>query len=204
MEDMMPSKESNSDPSPVPPHGRPAARPAVAGLMIRAVEPGDLAGFAELMGLPKVRWGTRRLPFESQDQYRKWLESPPEGTTTIVAVLDGRIVGSADVVQYKGRRRHAGGIGLCVHDDFHDRRIGTALMAALIELADDWLDLKRLELTVQTDNTPAIRLYKKSGFEVEGTLRANAFRAGVYVDAYAMARLRDCRAEARLAAAAGG
>ena len=165
--------------------------------MIRAIEPGDLPGFAELMGLPKVRWGTLRLPFQSREQYRKWLESPPEGTTAIVAVLDGRIVGSADVVQYKGRRRHAGGIGLCVHDDFHGRRIGTALMAALIELADDWLDLKRLELTVHTDNAPAIRLYQKFGFEVEGTLRANAFRGGAYVDAHVMARLRGGAAMSR-------
>ena len=67
--------------------------------------------------------------------------------------------------------------------------IGSAMMAALVELADDWLDLKRLELTVHTDNAPAIRLYRKFGFEVEGTLRANAFRGGVYVDAHAMARL---------------
>jgi L-phenylalanine/L-methionine N-acetyltransferase len=190
MEDMMPDVEPSSVPSPAPPHGRPAARSGIAGLVIRARELADLPGFAELLSLPKVRWGTLRLPFESKEQYRKWLESPPEGMTGIVAVLDGRIVGCADVTQYQGRRRHAGGIGLCVHDEFHGRRIGTAMMAALVELADDWLDLKRLELTVQTDNAPAIRLYRKFGFEVEGTLRANAFRGGVYVDAHVMARVR--------------
>jgi putative acetyltransferase len=197
MEDMMTNNEPNPLPDPAPPHGRSAASPAVAGLVIRALEPGDLSGFAELMALPKVRWGTRRLPFQSQEQYRKWLESPPEGTTGIVAVLDGRIVGCADVTQYSGRRRHAAGINLCVHDDFHGRRIGTAMMAALIELADDWLDLKRLELTVQTDNEPAIRLYRKFGFEVEGTLRANGFRGGAYIDAHVMARLRGGAAVSR-------
>jgi putative acetyltransferase len=185
MEDMMPN-----DLSPSPAQHRLIDRPAVAGLSLRARQPGDWQEFAALMALPKVRWGTLRLPFDSPERYRKWLESPPEGMTGIVAVLDGRIVGCADVTQYQGRRRHSGGIGLCVHDDFHGRGIGSAMMAALVELADDWLDLKRLELTVHTDNAPAIRLYRKFGFEVEGTLRANAFRGGVYVDAHAMARLK--------------
>ena len=59
----------------------------------------------------------------------------------------------------------------------------------LVDVADNWLNLRRLELTVYVDNEPAIRLYKKFGFEIEGTRRADAFRDGVYVDSYAMARL---------------
>jgi putative acetyltransferase len=175
-----------------PPSSEPAKHkaPAAAGLVIRAREPCDWREFAELLQLPKVRWGTLRLPFASKEQYRKWLESPPEGMTGIVAELDGRIVGCADVTRDKGRRSHAGVIGISVHDDFHGRGIGSAMMAALIEVADDWLDLKRLELTVQTDNAPAIRLYRKFGFAVEGTLRANSFRGGAYVDAHIMARLK--------------
>lgn len=40
-----------------------------------------------------------------------------------------------------------------------------------------------------TDNEPALRLYQKLGFEVEGTLAEFAFREGWHVDVYAMARL---------------
>lgn len=78
-----------------------------------------------------------------------------------------------------------------VHDDFLGRGIGSALLAELIGAADDWLAIKRLELTVFTDNTPAIRLYEKFGFEMEGTLRAFAFRHGIYADVFAMARIRS-------------
>ena len=180
----------NDPPSSAPAQHASADKFAVAGLSIRAREPDDWPQFAELLELPKVRWGTLRLPFASKDQYRKWLESPPEGMTGIVAVLDERIVGCADVTQQKGRRSHVGVIGICVHDDFHGRRIGSAMMAALIEVADDWLDLKRLELKVYTDNEAAIRLYRRFGFEVEGTLRADAFRGGAYVDSHMMARIR--------------
>lgn len=64
------------------------------------------------------------------------------------------------------------------------------MMAALLDAADNWLDLKRLELTVFADNAAAIALYEKLGFEREGVLRSYAFRDGAYVDVLAMARLR--------------
>lgn len=50
-----------------------------------------------------------------------------------------------------------------------------------------------IELSVYTDNAPAIHLYEKFGFVVEGTARQYALRGGVYVDAHLMARLRDLR-----------
>jgi putative acetyltransferase len=43
---------------------------------------------------------------------------------------------------------------------------------------------------VYTDNGAGVALYKKFGFEVEGTHRRYAFRNGAYVDAYSMARLK--------------
>jgi len=172
--------------APVPPS---PAGPA--GLTIRAREPADWRDVYDLTQLPRVRRGTLRLPFASPEQTRKWMEVPQDdGQIGIVATVDGRTVGSADVTSYKGRRSHAGGIGICVHDSFQGRGIGSALLAALIDTSDNWLNLKRLELTVFVDNEPAIKLYTKFGFEIEGTRRAEAFRDGRYVDAYAMARVR--------------
>jgi putative acetyltransferase len=185
MEEMMTDEKALAPPIPEAAPGRLGP----PGLTIRAREPTDLDGFAELMSLPKVRWGTLRLPFASKEQYRKWLESPAEGTA-IVAVLDGRIVGSGDIRRGQGRSAHVGSIGMCVHDDFHGRGIGSTMLAALVDAADNWLDLKRLELRVYVDNAPAIRLYRNFGFEVEGTARADAFRAGVYADSHIMGRIR--------------
>jgi putative acetyltransferase len=62
-------------------------------------------------------------------------------------------------------------------------------MAALIDWADQWAQLLRIELTVFADNDAAIALYRKFGFEHEGTHRAYALRDGVYADVHAMARL---------------
>jgi putative acetyltransferase len=80
---------------------------------------------------------------------------------------------------------------MAVRDDWQGKGVGSALMQAAVDLADRWLNLTRLELEVYTDNEPAIRLYKKFGFVVEGTQARFAFRDGQYVDTYSMARLRD-------------
>lgn len=86
---------------------------------------------------------------------------------------------------------------MVVREDWQGRGVGTALMRAAIDLAERWLQLRRLELTVYPDNEPAIRLYRKFGFVEEGRMRGYAFRDGgyafrdgAYADAILMARLR--------------
>lgn len=170
------------------PNDRAGAKPAP--VTIRAREPGDWQEIADLMSLPKVRFGTLRLPFTSREFWRRLMESPAEGHTSIVAAFDGRIVGVAGMMQGKGRRSHSAEVFMSVHDDHCGRGIGTALLGALVDAADNWLNIRRLELTVYVDNEPGIRLYKKFGFEIEGTRRADAFRAGKFVDSLMMARLR--------------
>ena len=56
--------------------------------------------------------------------------------------------------------------------------VGTALMAALCDYADNWASCLRIELTVYTDNDIAQRLYRNFGFELEGTFRGYALRDG--------------------------
>ena len=80
-------------------------------------------------------------------------------------------------------------LGIGVRSSHWGRGIGTALMSALTEAADRWLNIQRIELTVFTDNARAIALYRRFGFVVEGTHRAFALRDGAYADVHAMARL---------------
>ena len=67
--------------------------------------------------------------------------------------------------------------------------------SAALDLADNWLNFVRLELTVYTDNAVALALYRKFGFEVEGTLKSYAFRNGRFIDAYTMARISPSHQE---------
>ena len=79
---------------------------------------------------------------------------------------------------------------MAVHDNYQGRGVGSALMAAMLELADNWLGLRRIELEVWADNARAVHLYEKFGFQIEGTGRQYARRAGQLVDAHFMARLK--------------
>ncbi|WP_193366482.1 GNAT family N-acetyltransferase [Inquilinus limosus] len=157
---------------------------------IRALQVADWPDVAEMQVQPRYRWGTLRLPFQSREEVRRRLESAPADDIHLAAVVGGRVVGRALLQPGKGRRAHTGAVTCGVHDDFHRQGIGTGLMAALLDTADNWLNLKRLELGVWTDNVPAIALYQKFGFEIEGCERAYAYRDGAYVDSYLMARLR--------------
>lgn len=160
-------------------------------ICIRAMEPSDIEDIIELGSQPGALTGTLRLPFTSRAQSRRQLEQLPDGGTFIVAEKDARVVAMATLSRGNRQRAHLASLGIGVHDRFQGQGIGSALMAALIDLADNWLNLKRLELTVDTDNEPALRLYQKFGFAIEGTCRAVAYRQGRFVDAFMMARIRE-------------
>ena len=158
---------------------------------IRHAEPGDFQAIQEIYGCPKAFAGTLQLPYPSQEMWRKRLAEPPEGVYNLVAVVDGKVVGQLGLhTSSRPRRRHVGSFGIGVHDDWQGRGVGKALLKACVEMADNWLNLTRLELEVYTDNAAAIRLYESFGFMHEGTKRQDAFRDGRYVDSHIMARLR--------------
>jgi putative acetyltransferase len=159
---------------------------------IRRVEPGDYKAVQQVHAQPKAVHGTLQLPFPSEEEWKKRLADAGDQNYGLVACVEGDLVGMVwlSSASKSPRRRHVGYLGMAVHDKWQSKGVGTALMKALIDLADNWLNLSRLELTVYTDNEPGIRLYQKLGFEIEGTQKKYAFRDGAYVDAYCMARVR--------------
>jgi len=161
-----------------------------AKILIRSLEPDDAEGLARLQSLPGYRYGTLRPPYPTVASVREFLEKRAPDDLHLGAFIDGRLVGSAGLHRSAGRRSHAAVLGIGVADDVRRRGIGDTLMVALIDAADGWLDIRRIELTVFHDNAEAIHLYEKHGFKHEGLLRAYAFREGEYVDVVAMARLR--------------
>ncbi|MGD2164572.1 MAG: GNAT family N-acetyltransferase [Anaerolineae bacterium] len=161
-------------------------------IVIRHTEPDDYEALHRIFSAPKAIYGTLQLPFPSAERWRKRLAEPSEGLYSLVASVDDEVAGTLGLHTFpnRPRRRHVGAIGMAVRDDWHGKGVGTALMEAAIDLADNWLNLVRLELTVFADNAPAIGLYEKLGFRTEGTLADYAFRDGEYVDCLMMARVR--------------
>jgi len=161
-------------------------------ITIRHVEPSDYEAIYRIFSGPKTVRGISQTPYPSAEAWRKKLAEPPEGLYSLVACVDGEVVGQLGLhtSPNRPRRRHAGQIGIAVREDWHGKGVGTALMQAAIDLADNWVNLSRLELEVYTDNEPAIKLYQKFGFTIEGTGSHYGYRDGTFVDVYFMARLR--------------
>lgn len=164
------------------------------GIAVRRARADDAPAITATMSEPDVARQLLQLPFGSEDFWRKRIGEMPAGAGSaevmLVAELDGDVVGNAGIHPVAGvRRRHAAGIGIAVASVAQGRGVGSALMAALVDWADRWAQILRLELTVYADNVPAIALYRRFGFVEEGVHRAYALRDGVYVDTLAMARL---------------
>jgi putative acetyltransferase len=127
-----------------------------------------------------------------------WMGKQVPGRSRLVAEVDGKSVGFISLSHYqRPRMTHAGTLGMFVHPDYWGRGIGSKLMTAALDVADNWLDLKRIDLSVFVDNEPAIHLYKKFGFETEGARRKVAFGEGAWRDDLVMARLRNVEQRSR-------
>lgn len=163
----------------------------IEGLQIRRAEPDDCSAIYEMFSSPVVYSSTLQLPYPSREYWRKRL-TENESCYYLVAVSGEHVIGiwSIDTYPDRPRRRHAGLIGISIGEAWQGKGVGKALMKAGIELAENWLNLTRLELEVYADNEAGLRLYESFGFEREGVLRRHAFRDGQYVDSIMMARLR--------------
>ncbi|WP_171014011.1 GNAT family N-acetyltransferase [Chitinivorax sp. B] len=162
-----------------------------ASILIRRANVADVPTLTEIYAHPAIREQLMQLPHMDQSFWRDWITNAPPTRHILIAEQVGEIVGEVTLsVMSKTPRKHCGSIAPVVRADRHRQGIGNLLMTSVLDLADNWLNLQRLELQVLTYNEPAIALYKKHGFDIEGTLRHFAFRDGRYVDAHMMARLR--------------
>lgn len=165
----------------------------LTALEFRRAAPADAEAFVRLMSDEDVISELLQTPYPSVEGWRKRLESQVVDVEGIhlVAVHGSEVVASAGLHGHPNlpRLRHSAMLGIGVARAWQGRGVGSEMMRRLLDLADNWLGLLRIELSVYTDNARAIALYRKHGFEMEGTLRAFALRRGLYVDAHTMARL---------------
>lgn len=161
-------------------------------ITIRHAEPTDAPALRDLYAMPNAQAGTLQLPYPALGVWQQRLEQ--SGAVALVAEVEGLLVGQIVLhVEPNPRRKHVAGIGMGVRDDWAGKGVGSALMAAALDLADNWLNLHRIELTVFVDNAAALALYRKFGFVEEGRARDYAFRQGRYMDVFHMARVAGGR-----------
>ncbi|WP_175816403.1 GNAT family N-acetyltransferase [Burkholderia diffusa] len=160
-------------------------------ITIRHSETHDVDAIRQIAAHPAVYMNTLQQPFPSLEKWQKRLDNVREHGVSLVAEIDGTVVGHLGLhPELNPRRRHAAALGMMVDAARHGRGIGGRLLAAAIDLAENWLNITRLELTVFTDNRAAIALYEKHGFRIEGESPDYALRDGVHASVYHMARIK--------------
>lgn len=116
-----------------------------------------------------------------ENKYLSFLEGPPfamskeyveenikENWPHIVAIVNGRIVGWCDITSLpRPVYAHCGELGIGVIAPYRGKGIGKALMHDALSRAKE-KGLERIELTVFEENKPALALYQKVGFVIEG------------------------------------
>ena len=133
---------------------------------------------------------TMALPSLRLEQRMKSISALSENDHYMVAERAGEVVGIAGLTVGTGRTRHSGSLFVYVARQQQGQGIGTRLMQSLLDLADNWLLLRRVELTVLTENEGARRLYERLGFVVEGCRKMSVIAQGELKDEWLMARYR--------------
>jgi putative acetyltransferase len=164
---------------------------------IRPICVGDGKGVNELRRMPGVFENILGIPSERIKRNEDYIVGMDHNVHEFVAVVketsgEEKIIGTAGLNIFPNSRlRHSASIGIMVHKDFQNNGVGAKLMEAIIDIADNWLMLVRVELTVFADNEKAINLYKKFNFEIEGLKKKAGIRNGKYVDEIMMGRIKN-------------
>ena len=104
----------------------------------------------------------------------------------LVGKINGEIISQLFLERSNNLRlSHIGTLGITVAKKYWRRSIGKKMILAAI----DWAKLShltKLQLYVRTDNVGAIDLYKKLGFDIEGTITRAVKIENKYFDNYLM------------------
>jgi putative acetyltransferase len=175
----------------------------MADLRLRIREARDDDALLALLNEPAFqRYATHLEPFAGVDEMRLWLSGLGVDRFDLVCDRDREFAGYAALFVLSDRQSHIGWFFLGVREEFGRQGVGAALLGRLLEVADLFAGLRRVQLTVYADNAPAIRLYEKFGFEIEGRHRDFLRRDDGSVDGLTMARVTGAEAAARNAARA--
>lgn len=139
-----------------------------------------------------VRFGEHRpgLPVTA---WARWIGSPdPHTGTTLAAWNDGRLEAVARLALTSMRRRlHGATLQLIASTHAHADAAIDALLSAILDASDRWLQVVRCELSCPHDHPRVATLFARHGFTREARLVASLRDGERFVDEALLARIRD-------------
>jgi ribosomal protein S18 acetylase RimI-like enzyme len=107
----------------------------------------------------------------------------------IVGIVDDKIVGYLSLsAMQRGRLTHRGDMGIAVLKAYWGQGIASALIGYLLNWAEKSYIIRKIDLQVRQDNYRAVELYKRWGFEIEGSISRGMLIENRYYDLYYMGK----------------
>ncbi|PAD21656.1 GNAT family N-acetyltransferase [Terribacillus saccharophilus] len=132
--------------------------------------------------------GERKTTPEQQQKQLERFEQQ-NNSTIFVAEEKGKLVGYLIAIGGTVKRtKHCAYLVIGILQEYRGKGIGSKLFDKVIKWAPKH-NVSRLELTVVTENKAGLALYKKSGFDIEGTKRNSININGTNFDEYCMSKL---------------
>ena len=160
---------------------------------IRRAEPRDAAALAALFGDVAMLPFTTVAAFTSVGFWDKRLADYADASCLPLITVD--VDGVTGLLLLRGyanhiRRKHSASIDLlAVRVNCRRKGIGRALVNAAITAADQWLQIRRIEVAVDAQSAALKGFYASLGFVEEGVKRCEIVHAGRYVDSTIMSRI---------------
>ena len=165
------------------------------GIFLRAYNEGDEQLVARIENHPDTRetlfYALPTSPKQQRDVLLDRIKDPNNVIFIICRKEDGEPIGQTALfrIDWVGRAA-VFYIGIADKENW-SRGYGSEATALVAEYAFNTLNLNRIQLHVAVENKRAVKVYQRTGFVIEGTLREAMFRDGQYHDFYVMGLLKS-------------
>lgn len=159
--------------------------------VIRPLHPDDASSLYELFREPSPLTCDYFEPDADLAWYNLYTEKPAGDVHRLVAIRGNRLLGLGILERLpRARLAHVGRLRLLLPVESFISDAGAELLTALVDLADNWLNLGRLEAECPVSVPMYTALLQRSGFEVEGIMRKRLGPGPDFDDEITLARLR--------------
>ena len=164
-------------------------------MIIREIRTDDAKNFTDLIKKVEshadfmlMEGGERRTTPEQQKKQLERFEKQ-DNSTVFVAEDRDKLVGYIIAIGGTAKRtQHTAELVIGILSEYRGKGIGSKLFNNITNWAEKH-NLSRLELTVVKDNLAGVKLYKKHGFEIEGTKKKSLIINDIAYDEYYMAKI---------------
>ncbi|MHC1736043.1 MAG: N-acetyltransferase family protein [Erysipelotrichaceae bacterium] len=131
-----------------------------------------------------LSFGLQDMPItvESEIEYLTAIQTSTKSVHFVV-LCDDEVIATSNISgKSRPRMAHVASLGISVLRDYWHNGVGSLLMKAMVDWAKAGGVIRKINLSVRSDNQVAIALYRKFGFRYVGTLHDEMRVDGQSVD----------------------